>query len=1109
MEITPAPDIAARVEGIIGIKGLAPMIKAKEEGRTRQELAFEIVKDVCSSEMFKSKTLEERLTIATRVGLAVLTEGIVVASTEGIQKVELHKNPDGSDYAAIVYAGPIRGAGGTGAALSVAMADFARKLLNVSPYKAQQTEIERTIEEIQIYHSRIARLQYYPSEQDMRTILEKCEVCIDGLPTEKIEVAIHRNIKRLDRDGKEEMINNKVRGGIGLVVCEGIAQKAKSVMKHTKNAGLDWSWLNSVIKVEKQAANEESKDKSSTTFLKDLVAGRPILAYPDKAGSFRLRYGRSRFTGIASKGFSPATMILLGGFIAIGTQLRVEKPGKGCIATPVDSIEGPFVKLKSGEAIRVNSAEVALNIKDEVVRIISVGDILATYGDFKKANNQLAPPSYCEEYWYEHLIGAGYEGSMPSPSFIEAYELSKRLNVPMHPSYIYEFNDISLDELKLLYNSIRASNILPSTQSLFSIESIVLQKDSKREIVKVLEKLCVPHFEHEDNVSISKESAQALVACLGLENAGILDIKKNITISNEMSVLENINASANFKIMRRSTRIGARIGRPEKAKERLMKPSPNVLFPIGESGGKERNLIKAYLVKKKSFGNSIDVEMARYRCSVGKEITYVPFCNNHNSFASLEYMCRNCGKLCAPKKCQFCGGISEPSNVRKFDIVNALETSARNVGMPLPKLMKGVKGLMNENKSAEPIEKGIIRAAMNIHIFKDGTSRFDATDVPITHFYPKEMGIGVERLRELGYRKDFNGNELKDDTQLIEMRHQDVILNKDGAEHMLKVTKFIDELLIRYYKAEPFYNAKSVDDLIGHLVITLSPHTSAGVLCRIIGFTDAYVGFAHPYVISARRRNCDGDEDTTMMLLDALINFSKSYLPVTIGGTMDAPLILTLNVNPSEVDDEAHEMEVTRRFDIDFYKACEEKKYPSDVKVETVKSRLKTGNEYDALEFTHLSGIDAIRYAPKRSAYTQFKTMSEKIEAQFKLIDTIDCVDKADSAKRLILSHFIPDLIGNMHSFSKQMFRCVACNAKYRRVPLVGKCTRCSGKIVLTISKSSIEKYLTTATNLANRYDIEPYIKQRIILIKEEIDNIFSAQSEQDGSKQFSLASFM
>ena len=78
-----------------------------------------------------------------------------------------------------------------------------------------------------------------------------------------------------------------------------------------------------------------------------------------------------------------------------------------------------------------------------------------------------------------------------------------------------------------------------------------------------------------------------------------------------------------------------------------------------------------------------------------------------------------------------------------------------------------------------------------------------------------------------------------------------------------------------------------------------------------------------------------------------------------------------------------------------------------------------------------------------------------------------------------------------MHSFSSQSFRCVACNAKYRRVPLIGKCTKCEGKLVLTISKGSIEKYLNMAIDLANRYNLEPYIKQRLLLAKDEIENVF------------------
>ena len=50
--------------------------------------------------------------------MAVLTEGVVAAPTEGIAKIGIGKNDDGSEYLKIFYAGPIRSAGGTAQALS-------------------------------------------------------------------------------------------------------------------------------------------------------------------------------------------------------------------------------------------------------------------------------------------------------------------------------------------------------------------------------------------------------------------------------------------------------------------------------------------------------------------------------------------------------------------------------------------------------------------------------------------------------------------------------------------------------------------------------------------------------------------------------------------------------------------------------------------------------------------------------------------------------------------------------------------------------------------------------------------------------------------------------
>jgi DNA polymerase II large subunit len=269
------------------------------------------------------------------------------------------------------------------------------------------------------------------------------------------------------------------------------------------------------------------------------------------------------------------------------------------------------------------------------------------------------------------------------------------------------------------------------------------------------------------------------------------------------------------------------------------------------------------------------------------------------------------------------------------------------------------------------------------------------------------------------------------------------------------------------------------------------------------------VGLAHPYTISARRRNCDGDEDTTMLLLDALINFSRSYLATSIGGTMDAPLILTVHIAPEEVDDEVHAMEIVDSYSIDFYNKTMNYASPGEVKLELVANRLGKPSVYSGLMFTHASSADALALSPIKSSYTRLNSMDEKVKAEFELMDKLYSIDKKDAARRLIISHFLPDLIGNLHSFSRQSFRCISCNAKYRRVPLSGKCERCGGKLVLTISKGGIEKYLNMAIGLSDRYNLDTYLKQTLQLAKREIEHIFGEGDAEGESRQINLAKFM
>ena len=53
--------------------------------------------------------------------------------------------------------------------------------------------------------------------------------------------------------------------------------------------------------------------------------------------------------------------------------------------------------------------------------------------------------------------------------------------------------------------------------------------------------------------------------------------------------------------------------------------------------------------------------------------------------------------------------------------------------------------------------------------------------------------------------------------------------------------------------------------------------------------------------------------------------------------------------------------------------------------------------------------------------------MIDKMETQLELARIIRAVDERDVAERVINTHFLPDLIGDMRAFSRQKVRCVKC----------------------------------------------------------------------------------
>ncbi len=1068
VEIALAPDVAGRVEGIVGPKGISKEIrKLVSENKSHDEIAFEIARMIATGEFDAGLDLEKRVEQAVRTGVAVLTEGVLVAPTEGISSVKIDKNPDGSTYLAVYYSGPIRSAGGTAAALSVLLADYVRKFVDINDFIPTETELMRYVEEINLYDSRCSRLQYKPSDDDIKWIFKNCKVCINGEPTDEYEVSVHRNLERMG--------TNRVRGGVALVSCEGIALKARKVLKYAKKYELDWDWLQRLIKEKKASDRVEIKPVDS--FLDGLVAGRPIFSYPSAKGGFRLRYGRTQYTGIAAKAIHPATMVLLDGFPALGTQLKIERPGKGTIATPCDSIMGPIVLLKNGDVVSVNNVEQAVQIKNEVSKILFLGDMLITYGDFAKSGHILMPSPFVEEIW--DLIANKHGIEKEPQSAKHAFELSRKHGIPLHPKYLFFWSDLDRSDLKVILDALPKFNI---EFEWFDIKGISVENGP---VKQVFEKLGLEHKLRDGRIRIDGENAYALMHTLGaIDDNNKLDLSKLPALMQqdaESNVCELLSKASGIDIRKKSTYyIGGRMGRPEKAAERSMAGSVNGLFPIGSLGGKLRSAITAL---KSQYSSSLNVDI-------------------------IELKCNACGKVTHSPVCQYCGAhiLYDINNVkhsiRPINFKEIYENAVQKCNYA-PDELKLIRGLTNDTKIPEPFEKCLLRAKYDLHVFKDGTCRFDSTDFPATHFKPSEIGVSVDKLRELGYTHDYKNEPLESEEQVVELYPQDIILSENAADLFLRVARFIDDLLIHVYGMKPFYNANKKEDLIGHLFITLSPHTSAGVLGRLIGFVKGRIGISHPYVICARRRNCDGDEDSAMLLLDAFLNFSKLYLPSTRGGTMDASIVLTTIIDPAEVDDEVHVMEVCNSYDLDFYEAADNYLSPNKVKVETVADRLGKDNEFYDIQFTHK--VSSIIGSPVKSEYVQLKTMKEKIERQFELYEKIRALDIKDSAARLLSSHFIPDIYGNLRSFTRQRFRCANCNMIYRRPPLSGKCDKCGGKLLLTIHKGGIEKYIKLAKYLIQKYELPDYNLQRIKLVEDEIESIF----EDETKKQSSLAQFM
>ncbi|MGQ9596851.1 MAG: DNA polymerase II large subunit [Thermoproteota archaeon] len=1050
---------AETIEKILGLKGFKERFEDLKKALPPIEIPFKIAEDIILGR-FGTFSEEKAAELALKAALASLTPpGTTAAPIEGIEKVLIKKNPDNSRYLAVYFSGPMRSAGGTEQALSIILADFIRRVLKLDRYKPTKEEVARYIEELRLYERGKNRFQYKVAKNQIAEVIENLPIEITGPPSEEAEVVIYRDLSRVE--------TNRLRGGALRIINDGIigrVKKFESIINKLNISG--WSWIS---KVEVESTKSE--------YLKEVIIGRPFFSSSDMFGGFRIRYGRARNTGLMAVGIHPMSMRLLKGFLSVGSQLRIDRPGKSAIVMPVDSIMPPIVKTNDGSIYLVNDERTFKEVQNNVSKILFLGDILISMGDYIESNTSLDRVGYTEEQWAAELEAAlikkgsklmsfpldedflrkVIKNPLTEVDFRTALQISLAFDIPLNPKFYFFIENLSTLEILHVLQCFRKAEV-EFNHMIVPLEDTLLLSE--------LEKMCLPLQIRNGSIIVDEEYGEFLLYLSRL-NLPRTNLGKD--------ALEYLNALLQFKLKpKKGTFISARLGRPEGAKLREMDPPSHVLFPVGLEGGPKRKIMLAASHKK------IVVNICNRYCEKCDSFTFYLHCPECKSQTIAVYYCAKCNSYSMSEKCDKCGNKGNPFHAKPIPLDSILNNVEKKLGIRISPEIKGVKGLMNEFRVPEPIEKGVLRAKHGLTIYKDGTIRFDATNAPLMAFKPEEIGVPVEVMRKLGYEKDINGNPLTSGGQLLYLLPQDIVIPKEMGDCLVKIANFIDEELKLVYSVGPYYNVKSKEDLIGHLILGISPHTLGAIVGRIIGYTDSQVVFAHPFWHQAKRRDCDGDGDSVILLLDALLNFSRHYVPHAAGGLMDTPLIIMPVLKPDEVDDQVFNMENVSKYDGVLYLLAEQ-----GAKAKELADRIRLVRSDDRnIVWSH--DTSNIVNGVKRNVYSTLGSMEKKLDLQLEVASLITGIDKKDFVENLLNSHLLKDMSGNIRTFHTQKFRCKKCGKKFRRLPLLSKCT-CGGELSPTVYIGGVKKYLLLGKKVLAICPLDPYFSSNIELLEKEL----------------------
>jgi len=931
---------------------------------------------------------EEKILLAIRAGLITMNQGYDDSAVFSISNVRISSQPQKSliiNYNSLVF--KVRS---LDLARSVIIADYLRRNEHLGVYKFSNEDF------INLYNGtlKVQRITHI-----IREMMNHLQVGISS--DESVDVVIR--------------------------VLLSIAKHKNKLLKLARSLNLEgWSWL------------ETLSFTRSPRYIE-----LPLSQYGK--GGFKIRYGRAHNTGFGTVGVHPATMVLLNGLIKPGSHLKINIAPWHVIVVPVDTIDGPIVELKDGSIVEIKNLNDIFRLNEQIVRILHLGDILISYNDLVSFNAKLKRAGFCNEWWQlllarrmqennnvKNIIKIlGYSNEILNdviqgiiPNNIQAVEISKKLGLPLHPQYTFNWDALSVDDF------LQLRRLLQSSKLTIQNDKLVLR--SVPEIKRLFKKLLIPY--NSSNGFLEVSNAIILLSCLNLDSDVNFEKIKWMNINDIIYSISGITIIPRFI---NNVNLSLII------KKQKMKSLGHTATPFNVDDLATVN------------DNNINVELPIRICSICNEVTYKYQCPKCGSRTIKGYHCLKCGSYTDSIICPQCGSKTETHDLFSINI-EEYHKAIRNIGLGAPNVFKPIK----DSKGYEVIEKGILRAFNEVLASNDGIIKARLTNAPLTQFKPKDIDVDIKILKSLGYNHDVDGNPLENDEQAVNLLPYDVILPKYVGEIFLRITKFVDAELQKLYKLPQFYYISDLHELIGHLIIGFAPNSRIGIVGRIIGFTNSDVLYANPSWHLSKGRRCNGHEDYIALALDLVLNYSSSYL-----GLSNRPFIISTNIKEVKILDEP----------ITIYDSAWTEEH-----VSTISLSNKELTKYNKFMIHPPFLNNPVIHTPED------QNILSIIEKYLNIVPKLEYIN-AEKNLLILSAQLLPILKKNLLLYLTSGFICTKCGSLYKRVPLSGVCTKCSSDLKPIFNIKELAQYVIILDKISSIIRKQPNILQSIVTLIHDV----------------------